>query len=147
MAYARWNGRLEKTVEPSESRRRGWCHTRRGPLLRTDSRSLRWARLPFAGALRMRANRNRHESHREPAARSRDVSAERRGLRALLVAGGIAVLLAGCAAGQVTSTAEIVPVVDGALATVNTMDLGPLRLRRRRTGAGPKAPLLRCGCF
>jgi hypothetical protein len=41
----------------------------------------------------------------------------------MLVAGGIAVLLAGCAAGQVTSTAEIVPVVDGALATVSTMDL------------------------
>jgi hypothetical protein len=40
----------------------------------------------------------------------------------MLVAGGIAVLLAGCAAGQVTSTAEIVPVVDGALATVSTMD-------------------------
>ena len=36
-----------------------------------------------------------------------------RGLKVMLVAGGIAVLLAGCAAGQVTSTAEIVPVVDG----------------------------------
>ena len=46
-----------------------------------------------------------------------------RGLKVMLVAGGIAVLLAGCAAGQVTSTAEIVPVVDGALATVSTMDL------------------------
>jgi periplasmic copper chaperone A len=43
--------------------------------------------------------------------------------RAVLAAGGIAVLLSGCAAGQVTSTAEIVPVIDGALATVGTMDL------------------------
>ena len=72
------------------------------------------------------------------------MSAERRGLRALLVAGGIAVLLAGCAAGQVTSTAEIVPVVDGALATVNTMDLRAIAVAPpadRSWAEGTAAPL------
>ena len=72
------------------------------------------------------------------------MSAERRGLRALLVAGGIAVLLAGCAAGQVTSTAEIVPVVDGALATVNTMDLRAIAVAPpadRSWAEGTSAPL------
>ena len=67
-----------------------------------------------------------------------------RGLRAVLVAGGIAVLLAGCAAGQVTSTAEIVPVVDGALATVNTMDLRAIAVAPptdRSWAEGSSAPL------
>ena len=67
-----------------------------------------------------------------------------RGLRAVLVAGGIAVLLAGCAAGQVTSTAEIVPVVDGALATVSTMDLRAIAVAPptdRSWAEGGSAPL------
>ena len=67
-----------------------------------------------------------------------------RGLRAVLVAGGIAVLLAGCAAGQVTSTAEIVPVVDGALATVSTMDLRAIAVAPptdRSWAEGSSAPL------
>lgn len=67
-----------------------------------------------------------------------------RGLRAGLVAGGIAVLLAGCAAGQVTSTAEIVPVVDGALATVSTMDLRAIAVAAptdRSWAEGSSAPL------
>ena len=67
-----------------------------------------------------------------------------RGLRAVLVAGGIAVLLAGCAAGQVTSTAEIVPVIDGALATVNTMDLRAIAVAPptdRSWAEGSSAPL------
>jgi periplasmic copper chaperone A len=72
------------------------------------------------------ANRNRPRVTANRPRGVEDVSAEpvrTRGLRGLLVAGGIAVLLAGCAAGQVTSTAEIVPVVDGALAQVGTMAL------------------------
>ena len=67
-----------------------------------------------------------------------------RGLRAVLVAGGIAVLLAGCAAGQVTSTAEIVPVIDGALATVSTMDLRAIAVAAptdRSWAEGSSAPL------
>ncbi len=67
-----------------------------------------------------------------------------RGLRAVLVAGGIAVLLAGCAAGQVASTAEIVPVIDGALATVNTMDLRAIAVAPptdRSWAEGSSAPL------
>ena len=67
-----------------------------------------------------------------------------RGLRAVLVAGGIAVLLAGCAAGQVTSTAEIVPVIDGALATVSTMDLRAIAVpppTDRSWAEGSSAPL------
>ena len=67
-----------------------------------------------------------------------------RGLRAVLVAGGIAVLLAGCAAGQVTSTAEIVPVVDGALATVSSMDLRAIAVAPptdRSWAEGSSAPL------
>jgi periplasmic copper chaperone A len=67
-----------------------------------------------------------------------------RGLRAVLVAGGIAVLLAGCAAGQVTSTAEIVPVIDGALATVSTMDLRAIAVAPptdRSWAEGSSAPL------
>ena len=67
-----------------------------------------------------------------------------RGLRAVLVAGGIAVLLAGCAAGQVTSTAEIVPVVDGALATVSTMDLRAIAVAPptdRSWAEGSSAPM------
>ena len=67
-----------------------------------------------------------------------------RGLRAVLVAGGIGVLLAGCAAGQVTSTAEIVPVVDGALATVSTMDLRAIAVAAptdRSWAEGSSAPL------
>jgi periplasmic copper chaperone A len=67
-----------------------------------------------------------------------------RGLRAVLVAGGIAVLLAGCAAGQVASTAEIVPVVDGALATVSTMDLRAIAVAPptdRSWAEGSSAPL------
>jgi periplasmic copper chaperone A len=67
-----------------------------------------------------------------------------RGLRAMLVAGGIAALLAGCAAGQVTSTAEIVPVVDGALATVTTMDLRAIAVAPptdRSWAEGGSAPL------
>src|SRR5690348_18437008 len=94
----------------------------------------------------MRPNGNRPERHREPTARSRDVSAQprTRGLRALLVAGGIAVLLAGCAAGQVASTAEVVPVVDGALATVSTMDLRAIAVAPpadRSWAEGTSAPL------
>jgi copper(I)-binding protein len=67
-----------------------------------------------------------------------------RGLRAVLVAGGIAVLLAGCAAGQVTSTAEIVPVIDGALATVSTMDLRAIAVAPptdRSWAEGSSAPM------
>ena len=67
-----------------------------------------------------------------------------RGLRAVLVAGGIAVLLAGCAAGQVASTAEIVPVIDGALATVSTMDLRAIAVAPptdRSWAEGSSAPL------
>jgi copper(I)-binding protein len=62
----------------------------------------------------------------------------------LLVAGGIAVLLTGCAAGQVTSTAEIVPVIDGALATVGTMDLRAIAVAPpadRSWAEGGSAPL------
>jgi copper(I)-binding protein len=62
----------------------------------------------------------------------------------LLVAGGITVLLAGCAAGQVASTAEVVPVVDGALATVSTMDLRAIAVAPpadRSWAEGTSAPL------
>jgi copper(I)-binding protein len=54
------------------------------------------------------------------------------------------VLLAGCAAGQVTSTAEIVPVIDGALATVSTMDLRAIAVAPptdRSWAEGSSAPL------
>ena len=67
-----------------------------------------------------------------------------RRLRAVLVAGAIAVLLGGCAAGQVASTAEVVPVVDGALATVNTMDLRAIAIAPpadRSWAEGSTAPL------
>jgi copper(I)-binding protein len=62
----------------------------------------------------------------------------------MLVASGIAVLLAGCAAGQVASTAEVVPVVDGALATVSTMDLRAVAIAPptdRSWAEGSTAPL------
>ena len=126
VAYARLNRlALRAWSDHQISQHAGLRRARRGPLLQPDSRSLRWAAVAVRRCSPTARELQPPESHREPTARSRAVSAQprTRGLRAVLVAGGIAVLLAGCAAGQVTSTAEIVPVVDGALATVSTMDL------------------------
>jgi periplasmic copper chaperone A len=62
---------------------------------------------------------------------------------AFIVAAG-ALLLAGCAAGQVASTAQIVPVVDGVSARVGSVDLRAVAVSApddRNWPAGSSAPL------
>lgn len=62
---------------------------------------------------------------------------------ALVVAAG-ALLLAGCAAGQVASTAEIVPVVDGVSGRVGSVDLRAVAISApddRNWPVGSSAPL------
>jgi copper(I)-binding protein len=67
-----------------------------------------------------------------------------RGLRAAFAAAGAAVVLTGCAAGQIASTSEIVPVVDGISANVGAIDLRAVAVSPptdRSWAEGSSAPL------
>jgi copper(I)-binding protein len=67
-----------------------------------------------------------------------------RGLRAAFAAAGAAIVLTGCAAGQVASTSEIVPVVDGISAQAGAIGLRAVAVSPptdRNWAEGSSAPL------